>query len=168
MSFTFLTRLLRLVVLLLAQMLIFNQVHLLGYITPLVIGYMLVCFHRSTPHVPLLLWGFATGLLFDMVSNTAGMGAASCTLVAMVQPSLLRFFTPRNAGEEFTPTLQALGLWHYTFYVFLLMLILHGAFYLLDAFTLADWLLTLFSALGGALLTTVFILFIELLVRHKR
>ena len=168
MSSIFLTRLFRFFILLLFQVLVFNQVHLLGYITPLVIGYMLVCFHRGTSRVSLLLWGFTIGILFDMFSNTAGMGAASCTLVAMVQPILLDFFLPRDAAEDFTPSLQTIGFWSYSLYVLILMFILHGAFYLLDAFMLADWPLTLISIAGGTVLTTILTIFIELLVRsHK-
>ena len=154
--------------LLLFQVLVFNQVHLLGYITPLVMGYMIVCFHQGTSRSSVLMWGFITGLLFDIFSNTAGMAAASCTLIAMLQPPLLSIFIPRDAAEEFTPSFHTLGFWKYLLYVLLLMLILHGAFYLLDAFTLANWQLTLLSIGGGAVLTTLLIFFIELLVRSRK
>ena len=40
MNSIFFTRLFRLLILLLVQVLVFNNIHLLGYITPLVIGYM--------------------------------------------------------------------------------------------------------------------------------
>lgn len=168
MKAIFLQRLTRLFVLLLFQVLVFNQVHLLGYITPLVMGYMIVCFHQGTSRSSVLMWGFITGLLFDVFSNTAGMAAASCTLIAMLQPPLLSIFIPRDAAEEFTPSFHTLGFWKYLLYVLLLMLILHGAFYLLDAFTLANWQLTLLSIGGGAVLTTLLIFFIELLVRSRK
>lgn len=168
MKAIFLQRLTRLFVLLLFQVLVFNQVHLLGYITPLVMGYMIVCFHQGTSRSSVLMWGFITGLLFDIFSNTAGMAAASCTLIAMFQPPLLSIFIPRDAAEEFTPSFHTLGFWKYLLYVLLLMLILHGAFYLLDAFTLANWQLTLLSIGGGAVLTTLLIFFIELLVRSRK
>lgn len=154
--------------LLLFQVLVFNQVHLLGYITPLMMGYMIVCFHQGTSRSSILLWGFVTGLLFDIFSNTAGMASASCTLIAMLQPSLLTAFIPRDATEEFTPSLYTLGFWKYLLYVLILMLILHGAFYLLDAFTLANWQLTFLSIGGGAVLATFLIFFIELLVRSRK
>lgn len=168
MKAIFLQRLTRLFVLLLFQVLVFNQVHLLGYITPLVMGYMIVCFHQGTSRSSVLMWGFITGLLFDIFSNTAGMAAASYTLIAMFQPPLLSIFIPRDAAEEFTPSFHTLGFWKYLLYVLLLMLILHGAFYLLDAFTLANWQLTLLSIGGGAVLTTLLIFFIELLVRSRK
>ena len=168
MNSIFFTRLFRLFILLLCQVLVFNHIHLLGYITPLVIGYMVVRMHRNTSRVAVLVWGFVMGLLFDMFSNTAGMAAASCTLIAMIQPAMLAMFTPHDAEDDFTPSILSLGFWNYTFYVFLLMLVLHGVFYLLDAFTLADGVLTILSIVGGATLTTVIIIGIELLVRSNK
>ena len=167
MSSVFLTRLARFLILLFFQVLVFNQVHLLGYITPLMIGYMVVCFHRGTSRVGMLLWGFATGLTFDMFCNTAGMGASAMTLIAMIQQPLLALFTPRDAAEDFTPTFRTLGFWTYLLYAFILMLVLHSVFYLLDAFTLANWQLTLISIGGGTLMATIITIFVELLVHTK-
>jgi rod shape-determining protein MreD len=116
----------------------------------------------------MLLWGFFIGFLFDIFSNTAGMASASCTLIAMIQPSLLNIFIPRDAAEDFIPSIPTLGFWKYLLYVFLLMAILHGTFYLLDAFTLINWQLTLMAIAGGSVLTTILIIFIELLIRSSK
>ena len=89
MNSIFFTRLFRLLILLLVQVLVFNNIHLLGYITPLVIGYMVVCMHRGTPRIGVLLWGFVVGLLFDMFSNTAGMASALREILASMQPCWL-------------------------------------------------------------------------------
>ena len=167
MNSTAIIRLFRLLTLLLFQVLVFNNIHWLGYITPLVIGYMVVSFHRNTPRVVALLWGFAVGLLFDCFSNTAGMATAGCTLIAMIQPPLLNRMVPHDSAEDITPSFSTLGFWNFLLYVLLLMAILHCVFYLLDAFTLSDWPLTLLSILGGTLLSTVIILGIEMLL-HTR
>lgn len=168
MSSIYISRFIRLLILLFFQVLVFNHIHLLGYITPLVIGYMIVCFRHDASRISVLVWGFITGFLFDIFSNTAGMASASCTLIAMVQPLILNLFAPRDATDEFKPSFLTLGFWSYTLYTFLLMLILHGTFYLLDAFTLANWVLTCTSILGSSILTTIVIIFIELLVHSKR
>lgn len=168
MSSVFFIRLLRLFILLFFQVLVFNHIHLMGYITPIVVGYMIVCFHRNASRVGILLWGFFTGLLFDIFSNTAGMASAACTLIAMIQPILINMLAPRDSSEELIPTFHTLGFWNYIFYVFLLMLVLHATFYMLDAFTLVDWPLTSFAIIGGTLLTTLITIFIELLVRPRK
>ena len=167
MSSIFFGRLIRLLVLLVFQVLVFNNIHLFGYATPLVIGYMLVCFHRNASRIHLLWWGFITGFLFDLFSNTVGMASISCTLLAMMQPTLLNMFMPHDVAEDFTPTFRTMGMWKYILYTFVMMLVLHTAFYLLDAFTLAYWPLTLLSDAVGSLATTILIIMIELLVRSN-
>ena len=109
MNSIFFTRLFRLFILLLFQVLVFNHIHLLGYITPLVMGYMVVRMHRGTSRIAILVWGFVTGFLFDIFSNTAGMAAASCTLIAMIQPVLLEMQVPRDSAENLIPSFSTLG-----------------------------------------------------------
>lgn len=116
----------------------------------------------------ILLWGFFIGLVFDTCNNTAGMASAACTLVAMIQQPLLDKFAPRDAADNFVPTFQTLGAWNYSFYTFILMFVLHAVFYLLDAFSLADWQLSLYSVVGGTLVSSVLSIFIELLVRGRK
>ena len=168
MNSIILTRVFRLLILIVLQVLVFNNIHLFGYITPLVIGYMVVCFHRNTSHTEILIWGFVTGFISDLFSNTAGMGAASCTLIAMIQPYWLNLLAPRDSADDFTPTMTTMGFWNYILYIILLMVVLHGCFYLLDAFTLYDWFLTILSIAGGAVLSTLIILFIELMIRARK
>lgn len=155
------------VVVLLIQILILNNIHIAGYITPLFIGYMLVPFNKGAGRIELLIWGFTTGLIFDMFSNTAGMGAASCTLLAMLQPSLVNLFTPRDAAEDFTPGFRTMGFWNFILYCLLSMLVLHGLFYALDAFMLQDWLLTLIAIGGGSLATSALCIIAELAIKSK-
>ena len=158
----------RFAVLLAVQVLILNHIHIAGYITPLLIGYGLVSFQAHASRVGLLLWGFFIGVAFDLFSGTAGMASAACTLLAMVQPALLKMFAPHDASDDFVPTIQTLGVGKYVVYALLCMLVLHAAFYLLDAFTLHDWVLTLLSVFGGAAVAAVLCVCAELIVRKKK
>lgn len=155
------------VLLLALQISIFNQIHVGGYVTPLLIGYMLVCFQNNVSRIGLLVWGFLTGILFDTFSNTAGMAAASCTLLAMMQPKLLKLFATFDANDIFAPNIQTMGLWRYLSYAFVCMLVLHTAFYALDAFTLRNWQLTLVAIGGSTVMATLLCLFTEMFVRRR-
>lgn len=168
MSSMFFIRLLRLVLLLLVQVLVLNQVNLLGYITPFIIGYMMVCMHFGTSRIAALLWGFSIGFIFDIFSNTAGMASAACTFVAMIQQPLLGMFAPRDSAENFVPTFSTIGIWSYSLYTIILTFVLHAVFYLLDAFSLADWQLTLYSVVGGTIVSSLFSIVVELLVRKGK
>ena len=125
MNSIFLSRLLRLILLLLFQVMVFNHIHLFGYITPLVIGYMVVCMHRNTSRTEILIWGFVIGLIFDMFSNTAGMAAGSCTLIAMIQPVLLNMLAPRDSADDLTPSFgfALAGLMSFSFEFLLLFVV---------------------------------------------
>ena len=159
---------LKLFIVLAIQVLIVNQIHLFGYITPLFIGYVIISERKGISHIMLLLLGFIIGLLFDMFSNTAGMAAASATLLAMCRPSLLRLFAPRESDVLFRPTIINLGTFRYWIYSLLCMFVLHTMFYILDAFSLNDFLLTLLSIVGSSLFASILCVIAELLVRKRR
>lgn len=168
MNNVLLVRLARLFLVLVVQIFLFNNLYLLGYATPLFMGYMITCFHRETSRIILLSWGFTTGFVYDIFSNTAGIGAASCTLLAMLQPHLLTAFAPRDVADDFTPSMCVMGTWRFISYLFVSFFILHFSFYLLDAFMLSDFLLTLLAIFTGTIATTVIVFFSDMLVRGNK
>ena len=105
MGNAFLTRLLRLVIIIVVQVIILNNVHLFGYATPLLNGFFIQRFHYGSSRIGILIYGFIAGAIYDMFSDTMGMGMASMTLLAMLQPTLLQLFKPRDAADDFTPSL---------------------------------------------------------------
>lgn len=167
MNYRYILRLIRMVVVLILQIIIFNNIHILGYVTPLFIGYTILPFNRGSDRIELLLWGFVTGLIFDIFSNTAGMGAASCTLLAMMQPSILNLFTPRDASEDFTPSFAIMGFWGYIAYALIGMLIVNVTFFALEAFTISNWQLTLIAIGIGTLASTLLCIIAELITKEK-
>lgn len=155
------------ILLLAVQLLILNHLHLFGYATPLIIGYMIICMETGVSRMSHLWWGFSMGMLFDIFSNTMGMGAASLTLVAMMKPYVLKLFMPRDIVESFKPTIENLGLSRYIWYTMSCMAMLHCCFYFLEAFTLSDLLLTIGAMIGGTLLATTISVCIEYIVHNK-
>lgn len=167
MTSTIIQRLIRFVVILVVQLAVLNHIHLFGYATPLVMAYLTMVFHRGASRIGLLLWGFAVGMVYDVFSNTIGMGMASCTLLAMVQPSLQNLFMPRDAAADMRPSFRTMGPARYIGYVFLTMLLFHTVFYALDALTLHNWMLTLVGIGGGTLISVVLIVIADLFI-HPR
>lgn len=168
MGSVFLSRMVRFITLMVVQIAIMNHIHLWNYATALIIGYMVVRFHFGTSRIGILLWGFVTGLVFDMFSDTMGMCMASMTFLAMVQPVLLRLFKPRDVSDDFTPTIKTMGLWLYIPYLLFSMLVLHASFYMLEAFSLANWQLTLLAIGGGSLMSTLILLFVEIMINNSK
>lgn len=153
--------------LLVAQLAVLNHVHLMGYGTPILIVYLTMKFHRKSSRIELLLWGFAIGMVFDMFSNTVGIGMASCTLLAMIQPALLNLFVPHDQEDDFVPSMRSMGVSRYLFYTYITLLVFHIVFYALDAFTLAHIQQTLIGVLFGHSLAFVIILLVELIKNPK-
>ena len=152
----------KLLLLLLAQVLVLNHIHVLGYATPILLPYLTMHFPRGASRVSLLLWGFGIGLGYDMFSNTMGMGMASATLLGLLQPVLLNLTVPRDSAEDLVPSPHTMTTGRYHLYVFFSLFIFHLVFYALDAFTLANWWLTVLALVGGTLLSFLLVLMIQL------
>lgn len=157
MSTSFLRRLGRMFLVLLVQLILLNNIHLFGYVSPVIIAFVTMNFRRGSSRMGLLLWGFITGFLYDLFSNTMGMGMFTATLLAMLQPFLLSLFTPRDAAEDMLPSMYEMGMHRYLLYTFFSMLLFHVVYYLLDAFMLSNLWLTL-VAIGTGTLFSFFIL----------
>ena len=167
MSREIIHRLWKMVIVLLLQLIILNHVHVLTYATPVIIAYVTMNFQRGASRVGLLLWGFVTGLLYDVFSNTMGLGMCSATLLAMMQPLLLSLFTPRDAADDMVPSFHTMGAHRYILYAFFSMLIFHIVFYALDAFTLSNWPVTLMAMGIGGLIAFVIVVFAQTLLPRK-
>lgn len=81
----------RFVALILAQVLIFDNIHLFGFINPYVYLLFLVLFPVRVNTMQFLFIGFLLGLTMDFFSDTGGIHAAACLVVAYLRPVFLRF-----------------------------------------------------------------------------
>lgn len=161
MIITFLQRLLWLVALVAVQMMVFNYMHLFGYATPLPFIYLLLLFPLDTQRWTILLWGFACGLLCDIVSLTPGIGAAAMTLAAFVQPPLLALMAPKDSVEDLEPSFASLGFWQYVRYAAIITFIFCAAYFLLSSFNFFHVLDLAISFVSSWGLTLVLCLLIE-------
>ena len=137
-----LRRLALFVVLSLAQVLVFNHIHLFGYAT-------------------LLLWSFFLGLFADLFSNTPGMAAASLTLMAFIQPYLLNLFIPREAPENMRSAVATMGFGKFATFAFTLVFAYCVVFFTLEAFTFFNWVEWVLNIIGSTVLTLALVLTLE-------
>ena len=100
--------LLTFIILCLVQVLVLNHINILGCATPLLYVYFIMQFRRGFPKWAVLTWSFAIGLCTDVFSNTPGVGAASSTLLGLLQPYLLSLFTQRDSPDDMKPTMKEL------------------------------------------------------------
>ncbi|MCQ2239335.1 MAG: rod shape-determining protein MreD [Bacteroidaceae bacterium] len=164
---SFLYKLLQAALLLLAQGLILNHVNILGYATPMPFIYFILTFQRGTGRKTLLLSGFLMGLASDMFANTPGISASACTLLAMLQPSLLDILAPRDSAEDLLPSFSTMGVGPYFRYLFVSTLLFLIVYYLLAIFSLAHPIDILINIAGGTLFTLLIMLGIASFQKKK-
>ena len=149
------------VLLLLAQVLVLNHIHLFQCATPLLYIYIVIGIRRNFPKWLSLTAAFITGLIVDIFANTPGVAAASMTFIALIQPYLLLFFINRESPEDLKPTLRTLGFARFIYFALPLILIFCLLFFTLETFNFFNWLRWLECIGGSTLLTLILILAIE-------
>ena len=147
--------------LLVAQVLILNNVHLFGVGTPLLYVYYAITFRRNFPKWVVLVSCFLLGLLIDIFSNTPGLAASVMTLVGFVQCYLMDLIAPRDSAEDLEASIKALGISKFATLSGLLTAIYCLLFFAIEAFNFFDVLLWLARSLVSGVLTMVLIMAIE-------
>ena len=149
------------VVMLVVQALLLNNIHLFGCSTPLLYVYVILMARRDFPRWGLLLFGFLLGLGVDMFSNTPGVGACSMTLLAFVQPMLMKLFLPRDSADDFQPGIPSLGLMKFVYFSFISIFLYSLVFFTLEMFNFFNWTLWALSVGGSTLLTLLLVILID-------
>jgi hypothetical protein len=88
---TILINILRFVLLLAAQVIIFNNMAFLGYISPFPYILFIILFPVDGNKIALLASAFLLGITLDMFCNSGGVHAAACLMLAYVRPSIFKF-----------------------------------------------------------------------------
>lgn len=161
MNAEFFRRLLLYAVLVLAQALVLNHIHLFGYATPLLYVYFVVSFPRNYPKWGILLWSFLLGLNVDAFSNTPGVAASAMTLISLLQPYVLELFMQRDSEDDFQPSISSMGAGKYIYFTLLLTFIYCIVFFTVEMFTFFNWLQWILNILTSTLLSLLFIVVID-------
>jgi len=151
---------LRFILLILAQVLIFNHINFLGFINPYPYVLFILLFPIGDNRALLIALSFILGITLDMFSNSGGMHAAASLVMAYSRPWVLRsvfgvayeYNTIRIANTSFTERF---------IYITILVLIHHFVLFLLETFNVSDILYilkkTLFSGIFTLILSLIFI-----------
>src|SRR6476620_3053605 len=91
MNSTLLYNIARFILLLAAQILIFNNMNFLGYINPYPYILFIILYPVNGNKTALLLSSFVLGIIMDMFCNSGGVHAAACVLLAYYRPLIFKF-----------------------------------------------------------------------------
>lgn len=161
MLISYLHQTLRLIGLVLLQVLILNNVHIMGYATPFLYIYLILKFESETSRNGLMLWAFVIGLAIDIFSDTPGMNAAATVALAFARPLLLRLFVPRDTLDNIVPSTRSMGVTSFLKYVIAAVALHHTLLLSIEFFSPAHIGTLLLRITTSALLTIICIIAIE-------
>jgi hypothetical protein len=111
----------------------------------------------------LLFLAFALGTGIDLFTNTPGLNAASCVMMAFFRPLVITVISsgPESLIGE-SPSLKNQGLKWFLYYSLILILIHHSFLFYLEIFRLSEF----FNTLLRVLLSSGFTLFLIFLSEY--
>ena len=161
MKIELVNRLVMFVTLLVAQVLILNNVRFFGVGTPLLYVYFAITFRRNFPKWLVLVSCFMLGLLVDVFSNTPGLASTVMTLVGLAQCYLMNLLAPRDSADDLEASIKTLGVSKFATLSSILVVIYCLLFFALETFNFFDVLLWLARSVVSAVLTLVLVFAIE-------
>ena len=156
-----LQNILRFLFLVLAQVLVLNNIQFLGFINPYIYILFIISLPVRMPGWVSLLLAFVLGLTIDIFSNTPGMHASAAVLIAFLRNGIIKLFISIDEGNNPTPSFYTFSVATYVKYVVFMVLIHHTALFLLEAFSFAHFWLMLFKIILSSAVTILLILGIQ-------
>lgn len=155
---------LRFFLLLIIQVLIFNNIYLGGYINPYVYILFILMLPFEISGIALLFLSFLMGLSVDLFIGSIGIHAAASTLIAFMRPRLLKGLLPkRDKDSNVKPGIAYMGFFGFLFYAMILIFVHHLVLFYLEAFGFDHFWQTLGRVILSTLVSTLLTLILHLL-----
>ncbi len=127
------------VIVVLLQVIIGNNIHLFGVAIPFFYIYFILRLPLSLSVNWVMTLAFVLGLTIDIFSNTPGMNALACVVLAALRKPVLNLYTPR--GEDYAeavPSIRSFGMSLYVRYALTLSLCFCAALFLVESLSLLN------------------------------
>jgi len=158
----------RFIMLVLVQVLIFNNIEISGYITPYIYIIVIILLPFETPVSVSLILGFFLGLSIDIFTDTIGMHTAATVFIAFIRPYILSSFAPRDGYEPGTfPRVFYYGLPWFIKYAALMVFAHHLVLFYIEMFRFQDFFATLLRVILSSLFSIILIVSSQFFVFRK-
>lgn len=157
------------IILVLAQVVVFNHICLFGCAVPLVFVYFIMQLSTTLSTNWVLTLSFLMGMTIDIFSDTQGMNALACTFLGALRRPVLHLYFPReDEMPNPVPSMRSLGVSTYLKYAFSLSLIYCALFFLIEAFSFFNPGRLILKIVSSTALTFVIIVAIDSLTSRRR
>ena len=158
----------RFLLLVLLQILVFNNVYLGGYITPCLYLLFLAMLPTNTGKIPILIIAFFTGLSIDITTGMLGFHTAACTAIGFLRPIWLdKIILGDNEESIERPSFFSCPYQQFALYLFFLLFIFYIIYYTLLIFDLHALHTILFSSLLSSIITWLLAVLYQTLFTRK-
>lgn len=157
----------RFLVLVLLQVLIFNHINFLGYINPYPYILFVLLFPVNNNRTLFILASFFVGLTIDLFSDSGGVHAASCAFIAYLRPPVLKFCFGM-LYEHHTMKFSNTDFSNKSIYFLILTVFHHLMLFTMEIFSLSNILLILKKTLFTSIFTLVLCIFISILFSNRQ
>lgn len=158
------------IIMILTQAIVFNNICLFNSATAFIFIYFIIRLPITLSLNWVLTLSFILGFTIDIFSDTQGMNALACTILAMSRRTILRLYFPRE--DDLTnpePSIKSLGLGIYIKYLLTMVLFFCIMIFLIEAFTFFNPVQLITRIAASSALTFILILGIDsLTIRQKR
>jgi len=156
------------ILLILLQVLLFNNIEFSGYVNPYVYIMFILLLPVEISSWLLLVIAFFTGLTIDLFCGSPGMHASATVLAGFVRPYILRLLSPRDGYETGSdPSMIIYGFKWFLIYTLIIVLIHHTALFYLEVFRFTDFFRTLLRVILSSLFSITFIIFLDYARKRK-
>jgi rod shape-determining protein MreD len=146
------------------QLLLLENVQLLGYLNPYYYPILLVLWPLKWNRAVGLLVAFALGMTLDLFENSGGLHASACVLLVYLQPYLAKSLVARALEEGQSLTLLALGSSKFLTLTAMCMFVFHFWLFLLESFAFNEFFFVLFRTVLSTAVSTAMIYATQLLM----
>jgi hypothetical protein len=154
----------------LIQVYVLNKIPALHqFIIPYLYFLFLLWLPFSVSRIGLLVIGFLTGMVLDWFSNTPGLHAAACVLLAYARPFVINVLTPKDTSEfnYREPSPKAMGWTPYLVYVLVLTLLHHSYLVFLEWLSFGSFFHFLIKIVTTTAISMLLIITTEFLIPRR-
>lgn len=156
----------RFLILIFFQILIFNNIHFLGYINPYVYILFIILFPVKNNRIILIILSFLLGLIIDFFMDTGGIHAAACVFIAYIRPAILKF-TFGTIYEHQTVKFNSIDFGSKLTYFTLLTVLHHVILFSFEVFSIYKIILVLEKTLFSSIFTILLCILLTIIFSKK-
>lgn len=147
-------------ILVLLQVLVFNNIRIDGYANPQVYIFFLLVIPFAIKGYALLLTAFALGVVVDIFSDSLAIHTSASLFLAFCRPGVVRLLTGQFQPDDIdVPGFSTMGTFALLIYSVLLIFLHHLSLFFLEIFRFDELRQTMLRVLVSSGITFVFVLF---------